>query len=437
MKIDESLLAVLDKLSGEGWEEVEVYHKRGRSRTVRFAAQAVVTSFCQEEGWAVRAGDRRRSFFYAAGGEPRPDAAWPEADGRGVRLASAKPIPHWAPPSDLDVPLIGESETRGLFDALERELAEELPGARLVLGELADGSSESQLVSSREVEAGVRQRTAYLYLEAVGPERGSPSISLRLAERDARRFNPRTLGRRLADLLTIVDKGSAPVRDRGEFLLAPAIGVRLLAALSELWLGPGAEEKAARLADRRGKLASPAFTLIDDGRLSGGVLEAPVDGEGQPTREQLLVEEGIFRQPLVAWWQSASDPSRVSGCCQRPGWRDLPRPGSTHLYLRPDTATSVASLIENLSRGYYLLDTEGSPRVAVDDNRFAVPVCGFAIEGGRPTGSITGAWLVGSVSSLMSGIVATARDLSFLPISGGMVGAPSLLIKGLELRQRP
>ncbi|MCP4546706.1 MAG: hypothetical protein GY835_09615, partial [bacterium] len=123
--------------------------------------------------------------------------------------------------------------------------------------------------------------------------------------------------------------------------------------------------------------------------------------------------------------------------CQRPGWRDLPRPGSTHLYLRPDTATSVASLIENLSRGYYLLDTEGAPRVAVDDNRFAVPVCGFAIEGGRPTGSITGTWLVGSVSSLMSGIVATARDLSFLPISGGMVGAPSLLIKGLELRQRP
>ncbi|MCP4664241.1 MAG: hypothetical protein GY856_53330 [bacterium] len=436
MKIDESLFAVLDKLSGEGWEEVEVYHKRGRSRTVRFAAHAAVTSFCQEEGWAVRAGDRRRSFFYAAGGEPRPDVAWPEADGRGVRLASAKPIPHWAPPSDLDVPLIGESETRGLFDALERELAGELPGARLVLGELADGSSESQLVSSREVEAAVRQRTATLYLEAVGPGRGAQSISLRLAERDARRFNPLTLGRRLADLLTIVEKGSAPARDRGEFLLAPAVGVRLLGALSDLWLGPGAQEKAARLTDRRGKLASPAFTLIDDGRLPGGVLEAPVDGEGQPTREQQLVEEGIFRQPLVAWWQSTSDPTRVSGCCRRPGWRDLPRPGPTHLYLRPDPATSVASLIENLSRGYYLLDTEGAPRVAVDDNRFAVPVCGFAIEGGRPTGSITGAWLAGSVSSFLNGIVTTARDLSFLPISGGMVGAPSLLIKGLELRQR-
>jgi len=437
MKIDASLHAVLEKLSGEDWEEVEVYHKRGRSRTVRFAPQGTVTTFSQEEGWAVRAGDRRRSFFYAAAGEPRSDVAWPEADGRGVRLASAKPVPPWTPPSDLDVPLIGESETRGLFEALARQLAEELPGARLILGELADGSSESQLVSSREVEASVRQRTALLYLEAAGPGRGSRSIALRLAERDARRFNPRTLGRRLADLLTVTEKGTTPVRDRGEFVLAPAVVVSLLSALSDLWLGPGAEEKTAHLTDRRGKIASPAFTLIDDGRLSGGVLEAPVDGEGQPTREQVLVEEGIFRQPLLAWWQSTSDPSRVSGCCRRPGWRDLPRPGATHLYLRPETTASVASLIENLSRGYYLIATEGAPQVAVADNRFALPVCGFAIEGGRPTGSITGAWLVGSVSGLLNGIVTTARDLSFLPVSSGMVGSPSLLIKGLELRQRP
>ena len=59
--------------------------------------------------------------------------------------------------------------------------------------------------------------------------------------------------------------------------------------------------------------------------ISGGIAEAPVDGEGQPTREVVLVDEGGYRQPLLAWWQSAAAPKRASGCVLRPGWRDRHR----------------------------------------------------------------------------------------------------------------
>ncbi len=435
MSLDERVLEVLENLSRQGWEEIEVFHKRGRSRTMHFTAFGDATSLRQEEGWAVRAGDRRRSFFYAASGAPRPDVRWPEADGRGLRLPSARPVPPWTPPSSLDAPLLGEGEARGFFEGLARQLDDELPGSRLLAGHLDDGSSEGHLASSREAVANVRGRAASLRLEAMGPRAGS-GLTLEVAERDARRLSPAVLARRLADLLLVAERGSARPRDRGQFLLAPAVTTSLLAALGDLWLGPDASERISGLRNRRGRVGSQALTLIDDGRFPGGVLEAPVDGEGQPTREVILIEEGAFRQPLLAWWQAAREPKRASGCSPRPSWRDLPRPGPTHLYLQPDPATRVASLLENVGRGYYLIDTTGAPRIEPSRDRFAVPVSGFALAGGRPRGAVAGAWLVGSVATFLRGIVAKARDLSFSPIGSGMVGSPTLLVKGLELRRQ-
>lgn len=434
-KIDtERLTEVVDSLSE--WREVEIYHKSGRSRSLRYSPRASFSTFHQEEGWAARVGDPRRSFFHSATGAPRPDTLWPEADGLGLRLPSAKLVPQWSPPVELDAPLIGENEAQAFFETLARELDTELPGARLMIGELDDGSSEAALLSSRQVSAHVRQRTATLYLEATGPTQRKKSVSLRLAAREARQFRPQILARRLADHLTILARGEAPRRDRGEILLAPEVMTHLLEALSGLWTGPDAVTRISPLVDRRGRVGSSALTLIDNGRLSGGILESPVDGEGQPTREIALFEQGLFRQPLLTWWQATPSNGRASGCSLRPGWRDLPRPGPTHLYLRCDPSVRVASLVEGLNRGYYLLDVEGGPRVEESFERFAVPVRGFAIDGGKPTGSVSGAWLVGSVSSLLNGIMAVGRDLTFLPMRSGLFGSPTVLVKGLELRRR-
>ncbi len=434
MNSAEPLREVLDGLRRQHWEEVEVFHKKGRSRTMQVSPYGDTTSLRQEEGWAVRAGDRRRSFYYAASGPPRA-VAWPEADGIGLRLPSARPGPHWSPPSTLDAPLIGEGEARGFFSGLAKELDREMPGAKLLSGYLDDGSSDSQLVSSREIQVRVQHRVASLHLEAVGPTATTPSIALDIADHDARRFSPAALARRLADLLLVSEKGSARPRDRGEFILAPPVAAGLLAALGDLWIGPEAEERSTALIDRNGRIGSPALTIIDDGRLPGGVLEAPYDGEGQPTRSVTLVEEGSFRQPLLAWWQTTSNLKRSSGCSLRPGWRDLPIPGSTHLYLQPDPSIRAVSLIQSLSRGYYLIGLAGPPRIEPDFTRFAAPVSGFAITSGQPTGTVARAWLVGSVSTFLSGIVAKARDLTFSAVGGGMVGSPTVLAKGLELRQ--
>jgi predicted Zn-dependent protease len=254
-----------------------------------------------------------------------------------------------------------------------------------------------------------------------------------VAAREPRRFHPTALARRLADRLAVSAAGAPPARDSGDVLLAPGVAARMVAGLLPLLVGPG---PGSRLIGARGRFGSDRVTLIDNGRLAGGTFEAPVDGEGVPTREVVLVEEGVFRQPLLAWWQEGAAHGETSGCVRRPGWRDLPMPGPTHLYLKPEPKTPVAALLGAIPQGYYLIDATGPGRFDLATDRFALPVCGFAVEAGRASAPVARAWLCGGIGTFLRGIVGAGRDLTFHPLDG-MIGSPTLLVTGLELRAGP
>jgi PmbA protein len=438
-----------------GCEEAEVFLKRGRSRRLELGLTGEISVFSQERAWAVRAGGRRGSFFAAGTGDPLPEGPWPEPQGpplclpdpggepgahRGANPGAdwgADAIPAWNPPSDLDTPLIGESEGLKLLQSLGRELAGELPGAQLLRAVLEDGSSEAEIRSSRGISARYRHRVAALAIEASGPGRPAAFAGVAgiyLAAREARRFHPGALARRLADRLAVAAAGRPPEEPGArDVLLAPPVAAGLLAGLLPLLVGPRGTGRITALRDRRGRIGNRCLTLIDNGRLPGGLFEAPVDGEGVPCREVLLIEEGTFRQPLLAWWQAGESGMIPSGCSRRPGWRDLPVPGPTHLYIRPDPKVSVAALLSGLKRGYYLIDAPGPMALDLEADRFTLPVRGFAVEAGRATVPVSGARLSGRVGDLLRGVVAVGRDLTF-QLLDGMIGSPSLFVTGLEVQ---
>lgn len=427
MKGKPRLAAVLEDLARQGLTTAEVYAKAGRSRRFERGVGGEAVAMSEEAGWAVRAGDDRCSLFAAAAGEPEPDFPWPQPDGARLVLPAPGPPVPWSEPPDFAAPLSAEREGLALLAGVERALSEELPGARLLSASLDDGASESWLLSSRGVEAAWRSRAAALHLVAAEP--GGASATLAAAEPEARRFRPRAMARRLATSLSIAAQGKPPERDRASLLLAPAVGCRLLAGLLPLLVGPEAERRVARFTDRAGRLGSEALTLVDDGRLDGGALAAPCDGEGIATREAILVEGGRLRQTLGA---NPPEGKAPGGAVRRPGFRDLPRPAPSHLYLRPQPKIAVAALLSQVARGYYLIDASGPGRFDLGEDRFELPVRGFALAAGRARAPVAGAHLAGAISSLLHGVQAVARDLEFLPLDG-MIGAPTLLVTGIEI----
>ena len=413
----------------------EVLVKQGRTRRCELSSQGPVSVLTVESGWAVRAGGGSGSVFCTGTGDPPQDLTPPEPGGVPLRLPEPQSGVEWELGPEVDAALLVEGEASGLVEGIDRELTREFTRARLLRVVLDDGMSDTLLTSSTGITAAYRSRLATLHLEAaVGADPASRTV-LQLTEREARAFQPRTIARRLADLLAVKQGGESPQRERGEMVLGPAVGARLLAALGPLWLGSEAAERAAVLSDRQDRLGSASLTVIDNGRHPGGALAAPVDGEGFPTRRLVVVEGGRYLQPIVDWRDAESPGRRAVGCVRRPGWRDRPRPGFSHLFVAPDPQVAASDLVGAVARGFYLLDLVGGPQVDFAGDRFAVPVCGFVVDQGKARTSVARAWLCGGIGALLRGVRAVARDLAFTPAGGGMVGSPSLLVSGLELRR--
>ena len=105
-------------------------------------------------------------------------------------------------------------------------------------------------------------------------------------------------------------------------------------------------------------------------------------------------------------------------------------------YMRRDVGEVVRDIrrIKELGyRGFYLVEPTGAGRFDQDEGRFSLPVCGFSVRDGRPRSPVAATRLHGTYRSFLQGIQVVARDLAFQPLAG-MIGSPTLLVGGLELR---
>ncbi len=414
--------------------ELEIYEKRGRSRLFQIDERGETSLQTHESGWAMRGGDRHGSFFLAGSGELPPDPRWPEPTPHPLTLPPALPAtPFFLSPAS-GAPLATESEGFALLNGVARELARELPGARAARLRLEEGVSDAALVSTRGVTARVRQRATLLRVEV---ESGAVGLEAEFVARSPAELKPLALARRLVDRALAL---AAPARPREalpaarRLLLAPPLAARLLEALAPRFVGSAARERLAALLDGEGRLGSPQLSIVDDGAFSGAPLAAPCDGEGVPSRAVAIVERGKFAAPLLAWWESdePDDPREASGCSLRASWRDVPRRGTTQIYIVPEDKVTVADLLSELRQGAYLLAPEGGVQVDADGDSFSVAVSGFVLEAGRAAGGLGACRLHGRFGDWLRGIRVVARDLAFVP-GVGLFGSPTLLVEGLAL----
>ena len=416
---------LLARLARRGVALAELFEKQGSSRMFARGAEGESVHYAVESGWAVRAGDGEHSWFRAGSGgvaetlEPGPATPQP------LRLPEPAP-PRAAPPSRLDAPLASEAEGMSLLAGVARELARELPGAQLGSARLDDGVSEFRLRSSRGIDARVRARSTLLRVEATaGPRR----LAAEFLARAAGELKPLALARRLADrLLALAGESSVPAAGSSLLLAAPVVA-RLVEALAPRLVGGAAGRALVERLGEAPRLGSELATLVDDGSDPAGVLAAPFDGEGVPSAPARLVVAGVFERPLVAWWEAGASPA--TGCSRRVGWRDLPRRAPTQLRLEPEPRVTVADLVEQGGASAYLVAAEGGIRIDAV-GRFALPVSGFALAGGRGAGALGRCLLRGEVEGWMRGLEAVARDLTYVP-GDGLYGAPSAVVSGFEL----
>ncbi|HBZ69551.1 MAG TPA: peptidase [Deltaproteobacteria bacterium] len=201
-------------------------------------------------------------------------------------------------------------------------------------------------------------------------------------------------------------------------LTARSLLSHLLACVS----GYAVYRQTSFLAGRIGEaIASERVTLVDDGRRPGGLGSRPFDGEGQPTRRNVLVERGRLRGYLLDTYSGRKLGLASTGNASR-GASSAPSVGATNLSLEPG-AQSLEEIVARTPRGLLVTELigQGFNPVTGDYSRGAA---GLWIEGGELAHPVEEVTIAGNLGEMLRALDAVGSDLVWL----GSIASPSLRI---------
>lgn len=200
--------------------------------------------------------------------------------------------------------------------------------------------------------------------------------------------------------------------------------VRQLAALVS---GYTVYRESSFLAEKLGQqIAAATVTIIDDGRIPGGLGSKPFDGEGLPTRRNVLVDKGRLETWLLDTYSGRKLGFASTGNAAR-GAGSPPGVGTTNLWLEPGNE-SLDEIIARTDRG--LLVTEllgmGFNPVTGDYSRGAA---GLWIEGGEIAYPVQEITVAGHFGTMLEQIDAIGSELRWM----GSVAAPALRVASMTV----
>jgi PmbA protein len=176
------------------------------------------------------------------------------------------------------------------------------------------------------------------------------------------------------------------------------------------------------LAERAGeRIGNERVTIIDDGRLRGGLGSAPFDGEGTPTRETVAVAAGVLQTYLsdVYWGRRLGIPS--TGNAAHGGVE------ANNLFLVPGSGT-LDELVASTERGVLVLDTIGFA-TEYASGTYSRGARGIYIEDGAPQYAIDEFTIASTFQEMLANLDGIAGDLRF----DSTIVAPSFRIAEMTI----
>ena len=197
------------------------------------------------------------------------------------------------------------------------------------------------------------------------------------------------------------------------------------AVLGDVFAALNAENVAkgnSWLAERLGtRIGATQVTVVDDGRLPGGLGSSPFDAEGTPTRETVVVRAGVLEAFLsdTYWGRRLGVPTTGNAA----GGGVAPN----NFFLQPGTGT-LDDLVAATERGVLVLDTIGFATEYASGS-YSRGARGIYIEDGTPKYALDQFTVSSTFGEMLAGIDAVAGDLRF---DAGVV-SPSFRIAEMQI----
>jgi PmbA protein len=242
-------------------------------------------------------------------------------------------------------------------------------------------------------------------------------------------LDPEAIGREAAfKAVRLLGASRLPTK-RAAVVFDPYVVTNFLAVLSSALTAEAVQKGRSLLAGKVGeRVAAAGVTVIDDGALPGGLLSAPFDGEGVPSRRTVLIQDGRLVGFLQNSYTGAKDGLASTGNASRGSYKATPELGSTNFYLEPGELTQE-QIVQQTDEGIYLTEVMGMHTVNPISGDFSVGAAGIWIEHGELTTPVRGMVIAGNMLELLEGIDAIGSDLRFFIGKG----APTVRVARLTI----
>jgi PmbA protein len=425
-----------------GAEQADAVFVRGRSLEARVRDE--VTDFvkqAQEQVLGIRALVRKNGGLSSATtsiSDLAPDSVYRMAQDTVALARATAPDPNAGLPEDgfatdsPDLALFDPGDRNVSADARIEDARASEAAARAVDpriensegSQIGSGSSEIVYANSKGFVGAYESASHSLFCEpiAVQGEAMQRDYWMTVARKLADLDTPAQVGEQAAErALRRLGARRAPT---GEVpvIFEARLAAGLIGQLAGLVSGYSVYRETSFLGDKLGELIAPAHvTVIDDGRLPGGLGSRPFDGEGLPTRRNVVVEEGRLATWLLDSYSARKLEMTSTGNARR-GVGGPPSVGTTNLWLEPGDLT-FDEMIAQTDRG--LLVTElmgmGFNPVTGDYSRGAT---GLWIEGGEIAHPVEEITIAGNFGDMLMNIDQIGSQVLWL----GSVAAPPIRI---------
>ncbi|MDY0000427.1 MAG: TldD/PmbA family protein [Polyangia bacterium] len=418
---------VLDRAMASGADSAEVLVRTGRelSAKVRLGVPELLEQASHRAlGLRVLRGGRQAICHTSDFSEPAL-VAFAEETARLARLA--EPDPDAGPP---DPGILATAwPDLGLFDeavaALGPEQAMEMAfgaeGAardydpRITNSEGATCSvsaGQRALVTSGGFAGAFSGTSVSLEVEAVADDEGGKKRNG--SWWDSRRrlgalASPEAIGKEAARR-TLAQLGAKKIPScKVPVVFSPEAGAQVLRSLFGLVSGDAAFRRATFFLEQEGRIvASPLCTVLDDPLIEGAPGSRPFDGEGLPSRRNLLVDRGTFTGFLCDTY-AGRRLGRPSTASAGRGVGSAPAVSPSNFFLaRGDTPPEA--LLRDTPEGLYVEQLMGFGWNPVTGD-FSKGAEGFWIEGGERAFPVSEVTISARFEDLLMGIDAVGDDL--------------------------
>ena len=210
-------------------------------------------------------------------------------------------------------------------------------------------------------------------------------------------------------------------------ILHPDIAAEWLGNFFNAFSGEGVFKNTSYLADKLGAvIASPLVTVVDDGTLPGGVASAPFDGDGLPTRRNVLVDQGVCKTFVYDAYWARKAKAQSTGNAVR-GYTNVPFIGNRNLYIAKG-ASPPEEIRKGVDKGFYMVD-QGAFGYNATTGAYSYQAAGFWIEGGEIAYPVQEITVASTTLDMLKNVVKVGDDLRF----NGTVNAPTLLISEMTI----